>query len=1118
MKGLVDWAIDHARTVLAFIVLSLVAGTLAYVNLPKEGAPDIQVPILFVSVPFPGISAEDSEKLIVKPLENELKGLDNLKKLSGNAAEGYGGVLMEFEFGWDKTGTIANVRDKVNSAVARFPDGADQYSINEVSFDSFPILVVSLSGNLPERELLRVATDLQERVESLPAVLEVGLAGHRSELMEVLIDPLKLEAYNVTANELLSVVRNNNLLIAAGQLKTETGTFSFKIPSSFDSLDDIYGLPIKTNGDRVITMGDLAEVRLTFVDRAGTARYNGESSVSLQIVKTRGYNLISAVADARKIVEEVRSEWPQELKDAVTIGFASDQSVQVKSQVDQLESSVLTAIALVMIVVLSTLGIRSAFLVGFAVPTSFLLAFLLMGVGGLSINNMVMFGLILAVGMLVDGSIVVVEYADKRITSGVGPMKAYGEAAKRMFWPIISSTATTLCAFLPMLFWPGIPGQFMRQLPITMIFVLAAALLVTLIFLPVVGGITGRISRSLDNMANGMRGLTVRFRVILMVILAAVIYFGLRTLFGGGFVIGGALFLAGSMVMTAVSASLRKPAVAAVERDPDQRTWFGHFMHFLVGNPIMPFVAIVVTIGFVAGTFALYSVKGNGVEFFVDTEPEQAIVYVRARGNLSLQEQDNLVLQVEELVQGVEGIESVFAFAGAGGLNNNTGGGQSPRDTIGQLQISMTDWFERLDGPTGKEIIAAISERITNIPGAQAEILLLEGGPSSGKPVVLRVKGQNWEDLQEAAQIVNDKFELEADIVDVEDSRPLPGIDWQVNVDVTRAGRYQADVAQVGAMVQLITRGLYIGNMRLDSVDDEIDIRVRLPEKDRLLSTLENLRIRTGSGLIPLSNFITLEPVPTLAEINRESGRRYFDIKADVTEGTNANAKIAEMTEWLEAEKPLPRSVAWEWAGDQQDQADSQQFLVYAFSGALMLMFILLLAQFNSFYHAALVLVAVVLSTTGVLIGMMVRDQTFSIIMTGIGIVALAGIVVNNNIVLLDTYQEYARRMPPLLAIVRTAEARIRPVLLTTITTMAGLTPMMFGISIDFYNGGYTIDAPAAVWWKQLSTAVVFGLGIATFLTLLVTPSLLAIRVWVGKGAYAGAGAIGRRIVGMFAS
>ena len=366
------------------------------------------------------------------------------------------------------------------------------------------------------------------------------------------------------------------------------------------------------------------------------------------------------------------------------------------------------------------------------------------------------------------------------------------------------------------------------------------------------------------------------------------------------------------------------------------------------------------------------------------------------------------------------------------------------------------------------------------------------------------MKGSNFDDLKIAAGIIRNHYESIDGPVKIEDTRPLPGIDWQVDVDVEKAGRYKADVAQVGAMVQLVTRGLKLGDMTVDTSDEDIDIRVRLPKKDRLLSTLETLRVRTNSGLVPISNFITLKPVEKLGQIDRADSKRYFDIKADVAQGVNAAEKIAEITKWLEEEQRLPNGIEWEWKGDQEDQAESSAFLGKAFLGALGLMFVILLAQFNSFYNSVLVLVAVVLSTAGVLIGMLVMNQAFSVIMTGTGIVALAGIVVNNNIVLIDTYQEYSKKMTALEAISKTAQARIRPVLLTTITTMAGLTPMMLGISIDFINGGYFIDQPTALWWKQLATAVVFGLGIATLLTLVLTPSLLALRIWISKGAYAG--------------
>ncbi|MGB0968121.1 MAG: efflux RND transporter permease subunit, partial [Halocynthiibacter sp.] len=391
MTRIIDWAADHARMVVAFIIMSLTAGAMAYVSLPKEGEPDIDIPALFVSVPFPGISAEDAEKLLVQPMETELSDLDGLKDISGTAAENYAGVALEFEFGWDKTKIIADVRDRMGRVEADFPAGAETYTINEINFSEFPILIVNLTGNVPERTLLRVVKDLQDAVEGLEPVLEAGIAGQRDEMLEVLIDPLKLEAYNVTAPELINVVQANNQLIAAGEIDTPTGTFALKIPSSFDEPQDVYNLPVKTNGERVVTLGDLAEINLTFEDRAGTARFNGENTVALQVVKRKGFNIIDTSALVRATVEEEVANWPEELRAAVQVGFSNDQSRTVGSMVSQLEGSVLTAIALVMIVVLAALGVRSALLVGFAIPTSFLLCFVLLALMGITVSNIVMF-------------------------------------------------------------------------------------------------------------------------------------------------------------------------------------------------------------------------------------------------------------------------------------------------------------------------------------------------------------------------------------------------------------------------------------------------------------------------------------------------------------------------------------------------------------------------------------------------------------------------------------------------------------------------------------------------------------------------------------------------------
>ncbi len=1172
MKGIVDWAGAHARMVLALVVMTLGAGILAYTGLPKEGEPDIEVPAVIITVPFPGISAADGETLLLRPMESELSDLDDLKEINAFAAEGFAAAVLEFEFGWDKTAVLADVRDAMNRAEANFPSGAENYSISEFNFSEFPIIIIAVSGDVSERALLRAAQDLKRAVEDLDSVLEVEIAGSRDEMVEVIIDPLRLEAYNVTAGELIQVISRNNQLVAAGDVETSSGAFGVSVPSTFEGPEDVYALPIKVNGDSVVRLGDLADIRLTYEDRTGTARFNGETNIALQVVKRRGFNLIDSAAEVRETVEATRATWPEELQDAIRTTPALDRSFQVEEMVNQLETSVMTAIALVMIVVLSALGLRSAMLVGLAIPTSFMLCFILLGVMGVTISNIVMFGLILAVGILVDGAVVVTEYADKRLAEGDGPMQAYTAAAKRMFWPITASTATTLCAFLPMLFWPGVAGEFMGMLPITLIFVLTASLVVALVFLPVLGGVTGRLARVLNKVSRALRRLPVVLRLPLLLLAWGGLYAAMMLLLNPswpspapaegsgvlarlpGAVLLGLSAMAASVVLSAIVPTQRERKVLAGHK----RRPFGYLVRLLVGNPVMPVVTIIAVGAFVMAVFQYYGENSRGVEFFVETEPEQGAVYVRARGNLSLDEKDALVRQVEAIALEEPGLDAVFAFAGDGGLNTNTAGAGPPRDTIGQIQFELTHWSGRQGIPDmrGQAILDRLQAQFDQIPGIQTEFLIQTGGPAGQKPVHLRLTGDDFDTLEDAVEIVLARFADTPALIDLEDSRPVPGVDWQINVDVDRAGRFGADVATVGGMIQLVTRGILLDTMRVDTSEDEIEIRVRLPEADRLLSTLDDLRVQTATGLVPMSNFITREPVARRGQIDRVNRQRFYDVKADVAPGLsrlvdaqgntvrlvrreltstdrlepgsddyaraqeiaaqvraeglrvvqiNANERIAALTDWLEAENPLPEGIGWEWTGEQQDQEESTQFLTVAFSAALGLMFVILLTQFNSFYNSGLVLLAVVLSSTGVLIGMLVMDQTFSVIMTGTGIVALAGIVVNNNIVLIDTYQYYSQIMPRIEAIIRTAEARLRPVLMTTITTMAGLTPMMLGLSLDFVNGGFSLDSPVALWWKQLATAVVFGLGVATLLTLLVTPAFLALRVWIEAGAYRGA-------------
>ncbi len=1043
--GLVGWCAARARMMMALIVISLGAGLVSYLALPKEGSPDIDVPVLYVSVALPGVSAADAERFLVKPMEAELRGLEGLEEITGIATLGHAGMVLEFDFAWDKDATLADVRARLDQAQAEFPEEAEEPSITEVNLGQFPILVVSLSGDVPERTLLDRAKELEREIEALAPVLAADLAGHRDEMIEVLIDPLLLESYDVTAEQLLATVERNNQLVAADSVESGTAAFPVSVPGSFETPEEVMALPVKVSGDRVVRVGDLGEIRRTFEDATGHARFNGERAISLQVTKRLGQNIIATVETVRATVAERVAAWPEPLTAAVDVALSMDQSAEVTAMVSQLENAVLTAMLLVMLVVLVTLGVRPALLVGFAIPGSFLLSFGLMAALGMSVNNMTMFGLILAVGMLVDGAIVVVEHADTLIRRGEGPMRAYAASARRMFWPIASSTATTLCAFLPMLFWPGMPGKFMGQLPVTLIFVLSASLIVALLFLPVLGGVAGGVGRRL----RGHRP------------------------------------------------SSRPDAAAPPERRG--RTAFGRLVGLAVLNPVGPVVALALAGAAVAGVVTLFQTHSKGVEFFVETDPERAIIHVRARGNLSLAEKDRLVRLVEQRVLGIDGIAAVFATAGEGGLSLGPTN-DAPVDSVGEIMVELAPWAER--GP-GAPIVAEIRAAIADLPGLVAELSLQEDGPQQGKPVQLLLSGEDWGQLREATRIAREKLEATPGLVQIDDTRPLPGIEWQIRVDREAAGRFGADIATIGPFVQLVTRGALLDTVGVEGSEEKIDLRARLTPEHRHLSTLDSLKVSTDRGIVPLANFIARAPAPKLEEISRRDGERFFLVRADVTPEASDIAIIEELERWIAEEQPFRPGIRALFTGDREEQAESQAFLANAFLGALGLMFVILLAQFNSLYNSVLVLTAVVLSVAGVLIGMMVMGQKFSIIMTGTGIVALAGIVVNNNIVLIDTFQDYAKRMDRLEAILRTAEDRIRPVLLTTITTMAGLTPMMLAVSIDFGALSIIQGAPTALWWVSLATAVVFGLGVATLLTLVVTPAALALREWISRGAYA---------------
>ena len=484
--------LQRPKVILAMMVLMITAGIYSYLTIPKEARPDIQVPVFYVSIPLQGVSPEDAERLLVKPMEEELRSLDGLKELTGVAAQGHASVIIEFEADADTEEAARKVREKVDLAKAELPSDAEEPVVNEINLSLFPSIIVGLSGNVPERTLYRHARELQDILETIPTVLEVRLSGQREELLEVIIDEMKLQAYNVSQEELLNAVTRNNRLVAAGEIDAGQGRFNIKVPGLFENALDVYSLPVKVSDGTVVKLSDVADIRRTFKDPTRFARFNGKPSITIEVVKRLGANIIETNQKVRDLVSEKVAEWPSSIR----ANFALDESKLIYEVLGSLQSSIITAIALVMVVCVAALGMRSALLVGLAIPTSFMIGFLIVSIFGKTINNMLMFGMVLTVGMLVDGAIVIVEFADRKMAEGLERRRAYIEAAKRMFWPVVSSTATTLAAFLPMLFWPGVPGKFMSNLPITVVIVLTASLMTAMLFLPVLGGIFGRTDAS----------------------------------------------------------------------------------------------------------------------------------------------------------------------------------------------------------------------------------------------------------------------------------------------------------------------------------------------------------------------------------------------------------------------------------------------------------------------------------------------------------------------------------------------------------------------------------------------------------------------------------------------
>ena len=1116
--NLIDYAISHARVFFGILIFIIAAGSSTYISIPKEAVPDVNIPIIYVSLSQKGISANDSERLLVKPIEDEVKTVEGIKEIRSTAYTGGGNVLLEFDAGFDADKAMDDIREKVDRAKGDLPNEADEPTVNEVNISAFPIILISLSGNLPDRTLQDLAENLQDEIETIPSVLEAKIGGRRNEQVDVIIDTLALEGYNINIENLINTVNQNNMMVSAGEQDTGDGSFNIKVPGLYETIDDVLDTPIKTFGDSVITFRDIAKVKRTFEDRKSYANVNGKNSVTIEVSKRVGENIIDTIKKIKEVSEQVTKDFPP----SVDISFSQDQSKTIQTMLNSLQNNVIAAIILVLIIILGALGVRSGFLVGVSIPGSFLSGILLLSIMGFTMNIVVLFALILSVGLLVDGAIVIVEYADRKIKEGLTIKESFAGASKKMARPIISSTATTLAAFVPLLFWPGLAGEFMKYLPITLICVLTSSLFMALLFVPVLGTIINTIARVFLQFVIPTLLSLILFNIFsiltnyvdingLKIPLTIIKYLASLALFIFTFIkIIPSVYKISESINKKQGNISESSKILSSESDVSVITLKGFIgsyaklINFLLNHPAKVIVSAILIL---VGVSFTYTKIGSGIEFFPEVEPELAKIVVYARGNLSAKEKRDYVSRVENIILKIQSKNNEFKniYALSGNISDQS---EASEDFIGSISLEYNDWDKRRKS---KVILNEILNKTKTIKGIKVESREQEGGPPTGKPINIKLTSPNKSLLLSESYRLKEFIDSYPELINIEDNFPAPGIEWEINVNRKQAAKFGANISSIGNVIKLATNGIKLGEYRPDDSNDSIPLYLRYPSEGRTLDIIQNLRVNTAVGLVPIANFVEIIANNRTGNIVRVNSKNAINIQADLEVGVYADAKVKEMEYVLGINnfppsfrgKPIenlkkfnldPR-IKVQLIGENQDQKEAQDFLSKAFAVALFMMLMILLLQFNSFYSGFLILFSVVMSTTGVFIGLMITGQAFGIVMTGVGVIALAGIVVNNNIILIDTFDFLKNKMPTVReAIIKTGAQRIRPVLLTTFTTVLGLLPMVTMTNVDFVTREINRGSPDTQWWVQLSTAIVFGLIFATILTLIVTPSALMLR------------------------
>lgn len=1029
MNKIVDFALSKTRTTLAIAILVLIAGSYSRSMIPVAADPSITLPFVSVSIFLDGASPEDASRLIAKPVENRLRSVAGAKEVSSSSSLSYARIITEFEVGYSIDTALRDIKQAIEEVKFKLPPEAEDPQIREYSFaDS--IMNVSVVGDGLLRQKVFYARELQDRIEAVDQVLTTRLSGAPEELLEATVNKSKLESYNISLRELYRAISNNNLIIPGGSQDTGDGRFNIEVPSVFENAADVYNIPIKVTSTAVVTLGDIAKIRRTFKDYSSYSKINGKDAVSLEVKLREGANAI----DAKNLIVGVMSDFSSSLPENIKIIKTNDETIWAEQMISELQGNIVTAIFLVVILVVASMGLRVGLLVGLSIPFSFLLTFTVLYFADIEFNFLIMMGLLLGLGMLIDGSIVVTEYADRKISEGMNRLEAYRLASKRMFYPILSSIATTIAAFMPLIFWPGFTGQFMRFLPIAVFIVLIASLIYAMVIVPVLGSVLGQRSSALS---------------------------------------GGDTDKTGEYLFDSIAEK------------------YSQWVKVFAKRPIETIIAVFVILSLIVISYSRF---GNGTMYFSKIDPVAAEVSIRARGNLSSLETKSIIERVESKLLEINGIESLF-------LRTGTEWFLSGGDVVGRGFFELKEPSDR--NLSGRQIMDIAKNEVSDMPGIIVEIAELEGGPDFSSPLQIGIFANNESDVVEATDNI-EKFLNEGidGMANVRSTLTFPRIDWKVEVDKQKAAQLGVNIVDIGALVQMLTNGFKVGEYRPDDSRDEVEIRVRFEREQRSITSIYDLNVPSANGLVPVSSFIDVVPKRSRETLVRRNGKFFHEISAGTASAEILiDSKVIEIKKWVDTQE-FPEGVEIQFRGQQEETQEVNEFLSLAGITALFTMLVLLLTQFNSFYQSFLILAAILMSTSGVLLGLLITGKPFITTMTGISLVALAGIVVNNNIVLIDTFNRLTKEninMTRYEVVVMTCRQRLRPILLTTATTIFGILPIALGLSLDITGRSVEIGSRVINMWQSLSSSVCFGLGFSTMLTLVFTPAALMLPERIAK-------------------